>query len=503
MAKRIRPYSENKLVYSQIIALIGVLLVAAILRFYRIADLTEFLGDQGRTGMEILRDWRGRTLPLVGPTVLSGEYLGPAFYYIMAPAFILGRFHPLSAALWTATIGVAAVGVLWWIGKELWGWPAAAMVAFLWAVSPQIVSSDRVLWEPNLIPFFAFSFVLGVLKMRKRASFLWGVVTGSALGIIIQLQYPAFLFFALTLVAFIEVWLREKKLSGGFVRAIFGLFTGFIIVTLPFVIYESARGFSDIFSVFGNFLAGGQAPLAKRQILSNILDYSSRVMRRVVPFPGGWETVSLLVLLAISIIKRSFWTALFVMWFLAGVTAIAFYRGVVFDHYLFFVLPVPFLLMGYLLSMLEKRTNIWIPLLFVAVIVVYQLSKTDITSPGPKDIGRVSQAAGEILRESAGQPFSFGLIASRSFLDFHYRYFFLLSGREAVPYQSQGYQKLFLVCEGAACPTSGELAKTGSAQLICFDPHCSGTYPSVWFKEWKFLQTTDVLGARIYLLERL
>lgn len=455
--------------------------------------------------MEIFRDWHQKVLPLVGPTVLSGEHIGPAFYYIVAPAFILSGFNPVAPAIWTAIIGIAAVAVLWFIGKELWEWKIAAMVALLWAVSPLIVSSDRVLWEPNLVPFFALCFVLGVLKINreKRALFWWGSLTGGAVGILIQLHYPDFLFFVLFAVVFIKIWFEKKNKVDSILPVLGGAIGGFIIVALPFFMYEGFHQWKDIVGVVAGFFTGGAAPIAKRQILLNFLDYSSRMIRRVVPYPSGWEIVALLMLFAAPFVKRSFWTIFFVLWFLAGVTAIALYHGTVFDHYLFFVLPVPFILTGYLLSEVKDKTNMWIPLIVVLGVVSVQLSKTDILKPGPRDILRTGQAASKILAQSQGGPFAFGLITSRSFLDFHYRYFFLINKHEADSYLSQTYKKLFLVCEGSSCPTSNELIRQGRAQLTCYDPHCSGTYPTVIFKEWAFLGSTGAPGARIYSFERL
>src|SRR3990167_6240800 len=146
----------------QIIALAAVLLVATFLRLYRITQRTEFLGDQERTGIHVYQAWSSRKLPLVGPTVLSGQHLGPAFYYIIAPSFILTGFNPVMPAVFTAFLGIGAVGLLWWLGRQLFGWQIATMVAALWAVSQQIASSDRVLWEPNLLPFFILLYLMAL-----------------------------------------------------------------------------------------------------------------------------------------------------------------------------------------------------------------------------------------------------------------------------------------------------------------------------------------------------
>src|SRR5512135_3394681 len=84
--------------------IIAILAVAAAVRFWHIGELTEFLGDQGRT-MMILSEWvRTGVAPLAGPTTLTGQHLGPMFYYLILPGYPGG---PLGVAMWSALIGVA------------------------------------------------------------------------------------------------------------------------------------------------------------------------------------------------------------------------------------------------------------------------------------------------------------------------------------------------------------------------------------------------------------
>ncbi len=106
----------------RIIALFLVLLVAAFLRLYRLEAFTEFLGDQGRTGIIIWNAWNNKIFPLVGPPVLSGQYLGPFFYYFMAFPFILSHFNPLGPALWMAMLGILNVFLIFFLGKKLFGY---------------------------------------------------------------------------------------------------------------------------------------------------------------------------------------------------------------------------------------------------------------------------------------------------------------------------------------------------------------------------------------------
>lgn len=475
----------------QIIAFAVVLLIATFLRFYRISELTEFLGDQGRTGIHIYEAWQNKKLPLVGPTVLSGQHLGPAFYYLIAPSFILTGFNPLAPAVFTVLLGVGAVGLLWWLGREFFGWQVATMLAALWAVSPQIVSSDRVLWEPNMIPFFVFLYLTALYKK-------WGIVTGIALGILVQLHYPNLIFVGMTLIYYCFLWKERKTETQEFVKFSIITVLGFIIAVLPFLIYESSHRFEDIAGVIRNFFESGGVPLAKRQILANILDYSSRVIRRASPIPVGWEALAIAITIIVSTLKPTFWKVFICLWFILGIVTMSLYRGVVFDHYLFFLLPAVFLVFGNLLWWLQKKTHRFIPIVIVLLLTVIHIRKSDIFHPANNDISRTSAIVREIEGLSEGQPFSFGLISSRSFSDLHYRYFFLIKSLHPQPITSDAYQRLFLTCETASCPTSDDLLKLGKVQILCYDPSCNGEYPKITLKSWKLLRVSDIQSARLY-----
>ena len=137
-----------------LLALFFLVFISTFLRLYRISQLTEFLGDQGRTGMVIYEAWMTKTIPLAGPTVLSGQHLGPFFYYLMAPSFILSGFNPLGPSMFTAILGVVTVVLLFYISNKLFGFWIGFFIALLYAVSPSIITQDRIIWEPNAIPFF-------------------------------------------------------------------------------------------------------------------------------------------------------------------------------------------------------------------------------------------------------------------------------------------------------------------------------------------------------------
>ena len=63
------------------------------LRFYRFSDFATFLGDQGRDAIIIKRMLTFEHLPAIGaPTSVGQVYLGPFYYYFIAPWLLLFKF---------------------------------------------------------------------------------------------------------------------------------------------------------------------------------------------------------------------------------------------------------------------------------------------------------------------------------------------------------------------------------------------------------------------------
>ena len=70
-------------------------LLSLYLRLYRIGEFMTFLGDEGRD-VRIVRDLITKgNLVFIGPrTSIGNMYLGPLYYYMMAPALFLSRLNP-------------------------------------------------------------------------------------------------------------------------------------------------------------------------------------------------------------------------------------------------------------------------------------------------------------------------------------------------------------------------------------------------------------------------
>jgi len=101
------------------IIILIILGVASFLRLYRIQDYLTFLGDEGRDVLVAYNILHGH-LTLLGPTSsVGGFFLGPIYYYFMAPFLLLFNYNPVGPAVMVALFGIATVWLIYKFCKDL------------------------------------------------------------------------------------------------------------------------------------------------------------------------------------------------------------------------------------------------------------------------------------------------------------------------------------------------------------------------------------------------
>lgn len=484
----------------------SILSIAAILRFYRITELTEFLGDQGRT-MLVMYDfvYRG-IIPLSGPTTLTGHSLGPFFYYLLLPGYFVSGGNPVIVSMWMAFLGVVSVGVLYELVRRIFGvWPARAS-SLLWAISPFIISSDRVIWEPNLVPLFSLLFLSLLYKAHQDMKPLNWAYVGAAVGILVQLHYPTIVFAGLTAVYIVgAVVIRRFTLKEALMASLWCI-AGSVVVLAPFLWYEYLVGFTDVIGITNLFTSGIGPEVGKRIMLDLTLENSFRIFGRAIPFMSKQSVVVVALLWCVYFLRKPAKINLFlILWLGLGLFGMARFTGVVHDHYLFFLIPVPFLMIA---SIIDSVPNKKIALSVVILISLLQFAKTDMFNAGNNDIQRVQRAVGKLREEVGNEPFSFTLINSRSFSDLHYRYYMRLFGLAPSPITETEYKTLIIVCDGEKCPSVNELTSNQRLPILCFEPHCRDTYPTVSLEQdWSYekdekVERSGMLLGKYYVFRR-
>ena len=148
--------------------LITIVLVGIFLRFYKLEGFVTFLGDQGRDAIIVKRIITLEHFPAIGPPTSIGQvYLGPFYYYFIAPWLLLSNFNPIGLAVGVAFFSSLYLLINYLIVKELFDKKIALISTILLSFSSVLIDFSRFSWNPNLLPLFALLTVYFVIKSLK------------------------------------------------------------------------------------------------------------------------------------------------------------------------------------------------------------------------------------------------------------------------------------------------------------------------------------------------
>ena len=416
--------------------LIIILLIAAFCRLYRISGYMEFLGDQGRD-VVIVRDFlKNGNLFFIGPqTSIGNMYLGPFYYYLIAPALLLANFNPVGPAVFVALLGVATAYLIYFVTKKWFNRRASLIAAFLYAISPIAIKYSNFSWNPNIMPFFALLFVY--LMTEKR--YLWASL---AFAMCLNSHYLALL---LLPIAFI-IWIYNspKKYLKETILAVIIFFLSLI----PQFLFDLRHQGQNIKALATFF--------TQRETTVNLKAYKSlpvipRLFNQInTDLLAGKNInfgIALSIILFIGIIylllkHRNQKLLYCVLWYLIGLVGLGLYKQHIYSHYFGFLFPVVFMLMAYLLSKLPKLLTI----LLLIFLTVFSLLQNPFRWPPNSQLKTTTQIIELILANSSSQDFNFALLAKQNY-DPPYRYVLSEKNAPVKLLKDQITEQLFVVCE--------------------------------------------------------
>jgi len=416
--------------------LLLILLIATFCRLYRISDYMEFLGDQGRD-VVIVRDFlKNGNIFFIGPqTSIGNMYLGPFYYYLIAPALFLANYNPVGPAVFVALLSVATAYLIFYVSKK-WFNPTTAFIAtFLYAISPTAIKFANFSWNPNIMPFFALLFVY--LMTEKR--YIWASL---AFAMCLNSHYLALLLLPLALI----IWFKNysKKLIKPTLLAIFI----FILTLLPQILFDIKHDGQNTKALLTFF--------TQRETTVNLKAYKSlpvipslfnQINTDLLAGKNGTFGIIVSIVLCLGLIyllfrHRNNKYIYCLLWYLIGLIGLGLYKQHIYSHYFGFLFPVVFMLMGYLLSKLSKPLTIFL-LIFLTI---FSLLQNPFRWSPNSQFKTTSKIIDFIISNSGNQEFNFALLAKQNY-DPPYRY--ILSEKKApvVLLKDKITDQLFVVCE--------------------------------------------------------
>lgn len=488
------------------LAIIAIILVGLFLRVYKIKDYIVFLGDEGRDALVVYEILHGN-LTLLGPTSsVGGFFLGPIYYYFMTPFLFLFNYDPVGPAIMVVLFGLATIYLVYRLGKEFFGKEAGLIASLLYAISPVVITYSRSSWNPNVFPFFTISSLYILYKAISQSKPRLFVLAGILMGINLQIHYLATFVGA---IMFSYVLLADFKLRGGWfaelVKRYLLLFVGFIIGLSPFLAFETRHQFANSQNII-RFVFNSSETGAGNQVFLNIHHVFERLFGGLVlSFPTfnnfakfepatiqAWFIASMFLGLVSTIFfmilflksrnnKNQFQKYLLIfVWGIVGIGLFGLYKKSIYDYYLGFLFPLPFLLVGLLFSeiiTILKKFGVIVVFCLMAILVLINLKFTTIAVPGNQQVNQMKTISDFVLSKTNGAPFNFALITGGN-SDHAYRYFFKLVGRDPQVIEHPGIDpgrhtvtdQLMIVCETLPCKPLGnslwEIAGFGRAEII-------------------------------------
>jgi len=431
--------------------LLAILAIGAFCRLYKIDQYMTFLGDEGRDAIIVRRFLTEFHPPLIGPgTSIGSMYLGPLYYYMMAPALLIANFSPVGPAVQIAILGVVTVLFIWFVGRTWFGRIAGLTSAGLYAISPTVIIYSRSSWNPNIMPFFSLLSIYSIWKVWEEKKYKWMIVLGVSFAFVLQSHYLGLL---LVPTLFIPWVLSRPHVRYSAIAA--SLFT---ILMSPLLFFDLRHNFQNFSAVKVFFTSSRDIGLPLSAYLSKIGSIALMVSSDLISAKNTYlSIITLVIFLALLIwmfIKKKFKSplGLIFLWLIVGIIGVSLYRGPVYDHYLEFLFPAPFLLLGAFVQKLEKVKILYLIFgAYLLSLIFINLKNSPILSSPNMQLPRTISVAKIIQGKANGERFNLATISDLNNRDV-YQYFLMVWGAKVVDTDPSSTvftvtDQLFVVCE--------------------------------------------------------
>ena len=369
--------------------LVVVLVIGFITRFYRLRELTTFGGDQGVDYLRVFEMLAARQPTLLGPVTHVGVYLGPLYYYMLAPFFLIFKLDPIAAPVMFALFGVATVGLVFILAKIIFrsllavrpgdscSNIMASLAAVLYAVSPVILESSRAPSQPHLIPFFATMLLISAVRIIGGRSSKWDlVVIGITLAATIQFHFLAF-----PLWIFAATVLIKKGLSLPYGKdspyKILWLAIPAAILLFPWFLFELRHNFFITNQII-IYLKSGEVGFSPVAYLERVLDLTWFSFDRLVGQGSQFITAAAVIVALFGILKvrpRSAGSDLLIpLYSVINILGISLYSFPLSNHYISALYPVVIIMVSYgVFQLIPGRLKI----IASIILIIFAIGKND------------------------------------------------------------------------------------------------------------------------------
>lgn len=217
--------------------LIFLLTFVLLTRFFLLKDqVFSFTFDHGKDSLAVLDIWLNHDIKLIGPwTSIPGLYFGPAWYYLLLPAYIIGNGAPVYAIYLMTLLLLLQIYLAYrYLGKE---------EALIMATGITWLDISTSAWNP--FPMTLISLLILILfkkiKEQRRASNwqLYLLALTASLGCHFSTA------FAIFFPVLIFIFLFREKIALSFKQLSY-MFLAYLMPFIPQLLFEIKHDFSEV-----------------------------------------------------------------------------------------------------------------------------------------------------------------------------------------------------------------------------------------------------------------
>ena len=430
--------------------------IGAFLRLYRLEGFAMFLGDQGRDAIIFKRLITFEHFPAIGaPTSVGQIYMGPFYYYFIAPWLLLTNFNPVGAALGVSVVSIIGLWIQFQISKHFFGERTAILGLILTVFSGILIDFSRFSWNPNLLPLFMFMTWFATMKAITNRKPIWYFIAGSLFALSLQLHYLAIFFGLPMALYFIQEILKHRNDWFHSIVNICISAGGFILFTMPLILFEFKHQFLNTKSLL--HLSGTQGTLTNPisgmiqtfiALNTYIFHISLSQVTSIILLAGFF-----LIIVSSILLKRNPFFMSIGVFFFCMLLGISFYGGPKYPHYLgplyiFYLIAIAYILK----ECFTKITMIFL-VAFIGIYLFIQFQYMPfLNRPDQGQINKAQIIAHAIADHITSKKYSVTSLPHQ-YSDSTYRYFLEIWGERPIEKDSlEKADELFVVCEEQCHP---------------------------------------------------
>lgn len=352
------------------ILLLIILLISAILRFYRLPEMANFDFDQeyaSNFAYAVLKEY---PLQLIGQGLsIQGLFMGPLYFYFLVPFYALTNLHPIGGYIGSVVLGIITIFAYYWVGKKIFNTTAGLIAAFFrgvlfsfidadWTLTPAFSSDIMVV----ITAFLFYKYWHGEIKSLIPLGFVFGLFTSFH-----PILFPFYLVFTV-------IFILKRKIPSFKILTLSSL--AFLLPLTPLILFEFLHNFLEVkqlISLFSGNLTESKNYFESliKYILVNL--YEPYRMFGITNIPKVYFSYGLFaILLFLSFKKIGFWKdsfhkVFFITTYLVFILYYTFFPTNVSEYYFSAIGILIILYTSASLSLLAKK---YLPLLLGILVII-------------------------------------------------------------------------------------------------------------------------------------